>query len=170
MVCIFLFSNRDRRYPDHVSHVSVFYHTIAKKLPVLTYKRSSFLSRQSPTAQMAMTSDDKARPGPLTLGSLAAPGAPGAKDPRPARFRTTARDPRRTTRPRSIKPVIAKALPPADQVWWTATTGRRRGGSISRAGSGCGPMLESLSPADWHQAPSTPEPERLRRLPGSEHR
>jgi len=116
---------------------------------------------------MAMTSDDKARPGPLTLGSLAAPGAPGAKDPRPARFRTTARDPRRTTRPRSIKPVIAKALPPADQVWWTATTGRRRGGSISRAGSGCGPMLESLSPAASAAMPasSTPEPERLRRVP-----
>jgi hypothetical protein len=114
-----------------------------------------------PMAQdMALTLDDKARPGPLILVSLAAPGAPGAKDPRPARFRTTARDLRRTTRPRSIKPVIAKAPPPADQVWWTATTGRRRGGSISRAGSGCGPMLESLSPA-----PNTPEPERLRRVP-----
>jgi hypothetical protein len=109
---------------------------------------------------MALTLDDQARPGPLILGSLAEPGAPGTKDPRPARFRTTARDMRRTTRPRSIKPVIAKAPPPADQVWWTATPGRRRGGSISRAGSGCGPMLESLSPAS-----STPEPERLRRVP-----
>jgi len=116
---------------------------------------------------MSLTFDDQARPGPLILGSLAAPGAPGAKDPRPARFRTTARDPRRTTRPRSIKPVIAKALPPADQVWWTAATGRRRGGSISRAGSGCGPMLESLSPAASAAMPasSTPEPERLRRVP-----
>ena len=109
---------------------------------------------------MALTLDDQARPGPLILGSLAEPGAPGTKDPRPARFRTTARDMRRTTRRRSIKPVISKAPPPPDQVWWTATTGRRRGGSISRAGSGCGPMLESLSPAS-----STPEPERLRRVP-----
>ena len=114
---------------------------------------------------MALTLDDQARPGPLILGSLAEPGVSGAKDPRPARFRTTARDLRRTTRPRSIKPVIAKAPPPADQVWWTP--GRRRGGSISRAGSGCGPMLESLSPAASAAmpAPSTPEPERLRRVP-----
>ena len=116
---------------------------------------------------MSLTFDDQARPGPLILGSLAAPGSPGAKHPRPARFRSTARDLRRTTRLRSIKPVISKAPPPADQVWWTATTGRRRGGSISRAGSGCGPMLESLSPAASAAMPasSTPEPERLRRVP-----
>ena len=95
-------------------------------------------------------------------------GATFAKDPRPARFRTTARDPRHTTRLRSIQPVIAKAPPPADQVWWTDTqTGRRRDGSISQAGSGCGPMLESHSPAASAGMPasSTLEPERLRRVP-----
>ena len=116
---------------------------------------------------MALTLDDSARPGPLILGSLAAPGAINGTSPRPARFRTTARDLRRTTRLRSIKSVIVKAPPPANQVWWTATTGRRRGDSISRADSGCGPMLESLSPAASAAMPasSTPEPERLRRVP-----
>lgn len=116
---------------------------------------------------MAHMLDDNARPGPLILRSFAAPGAAGARDPRPARFHTTARDPRHTTRLRSIQPVIAKAPPPADQVWWTDTTGRRRDGSISQAGSGCGPMLESHSPVASAAMPasSTPEPERLRRVP-----
>jgi hypothetical protein len=123
--------------------------------------------------QLALTFDDSARPGPLIRrGALA---ATGPDSPRPARFRTTARDTRRITKQRNIKPVSVKAPPPAVQVWWTPTTGRRRGCSISPAGSGCGPMLESLSPAasatamlpHWHQASSTPEPERLRRLPSS---
>jgi hypothetical protein len=113
---------------------------------------------------MALTFDDSARPGPLIRrGALA---ATGPDSPRLARFRTTARDPRRITKQRNIKPVLLKAAPPANHVWWTPTTGRRRG-------SDSGPMLESLSPAasapavppHWHQASSTPESERLRRLP-----
>jgi hypothetical protein len=130
--------------------------------------------------QLSLTFDDCARPGPLIRrGTLAETGpndrlthtrtGPASESPRPARFRTSARDPRRITKQRDIKPVLVKAPPPAVQVWWNTTTGR----SISRprAGRGCGPMLESLSPAASatvtppHQASSIPEPERLRRLP-----
>ena len=128
--------------------------------------------------QLSLTFDDCARPGPLIRrGTLAETGPndplsltyTGPDSPRQARFRTSARDPRRITKQRDIKPVLVKAPPPAVQVWWTPTTGR----SISRqrAGRGCGPMLESLSPAASatvmapHQASSIPEPERLRRLP-----
>jgi hypothetical protein len=128
--------------------------------------------------QLSVTFDDCSRPGPLIRRGTMAETGPndplshthtGPESPRPARFRTSARDLRRITKQRDIKPVLVKAPPPAVQVWWTPTTGRSI--SMPRVGRGCGPMLESLSPVASatvmppHQASSIQKPERLRQLP-----
>jgi hypothetical protein len=117
--------------------------------------------------QLALTFDDSARSDPLIRRSALAATRPDS--PRPARFRTTARDPRRITKAAEHQARLvegAAACKPCMVAPHDRVPTRERLRSNARVSLAGGHSNESTAmPPHWHQASSISEPERLRRLP-----